>query len=289
VTERAEQLPDDRPLRFAQVLRQARRAIPADAASLGNVLRFPHRVGRSVSQEEVAEAVGISRVWYATLESGRAARASIALLEKLANVLMLTAEQRTAVFQLAVPELSTRDLEARNNGILQASVQLRKSMRRLWSAASVEEALAIAAEEATTHFADAELVLYVRRIAEGEWEHPVLVDRRGIGPENAGLYSDLAAQVGRERFDQVALYPALAQPGDVGTRATFAATAIADAYEAAVVRHNLDRWALLHARIRSRDGVIAGLTVKHASEREYTETERAIIGAIASLASLAIS
>jgi GAF domain-containing protein len=79
------------------------------------------------------------------------------------------------------------------------------------------------------------------------------------------------------------------EPGDVGTRESLAATSIGAVYEAAVARHNLHRWALLHVRIRSRGGVIGGITVKHASERDYSEIERAVVATIASLTSLALS
>jgi transcriptional regulator with XRE-family HTH domain len=269
-------------------LRDARRAIPVDAESLGNVLRFRGRVGRPVSQQEVAEAVGISRVWYTSLEAGRTARASVALLERLANVLMLDAEQRAAVFRFGLPELAASGAERPHHAVLEASARIRRTTRRLFAASSIEEALVIAAEETATHFGDAALVFYVRRLAPGNWEHPFIIDR-GMGAQNSNLYAELQAKVGRDRFDHVVLYPALTEPGDVGTRQTFAVTSIHAAYEEAVARHKLQHWSLLHARIRSREGMTGGITVKHASERDDSDADQAVIGAIASLTSLALS
>ena len=97
---------DYRPCRFARVLRDARLAIPPEAVSLGNVLRLPCRVGKAVSQEEVAEAVGISRVWYVRLETGRSVRTSVALLERLANALMLNDTQRAELFPFAAARIA---------------------------------------------------------------------------------------------------------------------------------------------------------------------------------------
>lgn len=91
---------------FGQILRGARRAIPVDAASVGKMARHPARVGKPVSQEEIAEAVGVSRVWYALLESGRATRASIRLLERLCEALMLDENQSLRLLQLGIPEIS---------------------------------------------------------------------------------------------------------------------------------------------------------------------------------------
>ncbi len=87
-------------------LRQHRSAIPPETRTLGSHERLPRRLGRPVTQEELAEAVGISRVWYCLLESGRDISVSTRLLDRLARALMLPPESRAALFHLAVPELS---------------------------------------------------------------------------------------------------------------------------------------------------------------------------------------
>lgn len=104
------------------------------------------------------------------------------------------------------------------------------------------------------------------------------------------MFQDLTASLSPAGFDEIALYPVLSQPGDVGTRDSFRLTNVAAAYECAVAKHKLHRSAFIHARIRSRSGeTTAGITVKHASEYVHSDLERAVIGAIASLTSLALS
>jgi transcriptional regulator with XRE-family HTH domain len=279
---------DERLGRFSELLREARKRIPVDRASLGNVLRLPRRIGKPVSQEEIAEAIGVSRVWYAMLEKDRLNRPSVALLERVCNVLMLDGRQRVDVFQLGVPEISSHLVELQHAAILEASAQLRTAAKRLLCASTVDEALAIAAEESTQHFDDAALVFFVHRVAPGRWRHPFLVDR-GIGARSEHMYEELASSLTPAGFDEVVLHPALSAPGDVGTRDSFRLTSVAAAYETAVAKHKLQRSAFIHARIRSRGGVTAGITVKHASERVYSDVERAAISAIASLTSLALS
>jgi hypothetical protein len=102
------------------------------------------------------------------------------------------------------------------------------------------------------------------------------------------MFEELASSLTPAGFDEIALHPVLSMPGDVGTRDSFRITSVAEAYEAAVAKHKLHRSTFIHVRIRSRGGVIAGITVKHASEHVYSEAERAAISAIASLTSLAL-
>lgn len=88
------------------LLREFRRRIDPGAARLGIYARLASRRGRPVTQEELAEAIDVSRVWYAKLETGASIRTSTALIDRLANTLMLTPEERSALFQVAFPELN---------------------------------------------------------------------------------------------------------------------------------------------------------------------------------------
>jgi len=54
----------------------------------------------------MAEALGVSRNWYRRLENGEAPRASAKLLDRIAKVLQLTAEERMLLFVLAIPEIT---------------------------------------------------------------------------------------------------------------------------------------------------------------------------------------
>jgi DNA-binding XRE family transcriptional regulator len=90
---------------FASFLKTRRRMIPPDSTALGSWERLSVRRGPRVTQEEIAEAVGISRNWYRRLESDDAPRASAKLLDRLAKALQFTPEDRTKLFVLGIPEL----------------------------------------------------------------------------------------------------------------------------------------------------------------------------------------
>lgn len=86
------------------VLRTLRARIDPATVMLGKHERLNSRRGRAVSQEELAEAVGVSREWYACLETG-AKRPSIPVLERVATALNASPQERAALFQLAIPAL----------------------------------------------------------------------------------------------------------------------------------------------------------------------------------------
>jgi transcriptional regulator with XRE-family HTH domain len=93
----------DRQLRV--FLQERRRGIDRNVRFLGNLPRQRTRWGLRVTQEELAEALGVSRVWYATFESGACNRVSTKLLNRVATVLTLDERERVALFGMAVPEL----------------------------------------------------------------------------------------------------------------------------------------------------------------------------------------
>lgn len=98
---------DDERLRsFSEFLRRCRLGIPVESKALGNFVRLPNRIGKPVSQEEFAEAIGVSRCWYGLLEAGRPVRPSIALLKRICDALMLDEPQRLQLFDLGFPALS---------------------------------------------------------------------------------------------------------------------------------------------------------------------------------------
>jgi DNA-binding XRE family transcriptional regulator len=91
--------------RLKALLRHFRLRIDPRQKALGLQDRLPSRRGKPVTQEELAEYIGVSRAWYCMLESEKPARASIFLLDRLASILMLSARERAALFALALPEL----------------------------------------------------------------------------------------------------------------------------------------------------------------------------------------
>jgi transcriptional regulator with XRE-family HTH domain len=78
-----------------------------DTKMLGNHERVSSRRGRPISQEEIAEAAGVSRCWYAQLESGMPINPSVPLLDRLAGALNATPRERAMLFGLAIPELGS--------------------------------------------------------------------------------------------------------------------------------------------------------------------------------------
>jgi transcriptional regulator with XRE-family HTH domain len=65
------------------------------------------RCGRPISQEELAEAIGVTRGWYCLLESGAPIQPSVSLIDRLASALGATLDERVVLFSLAIPELQS--------------------------------------------------------------------------------------------------------------------------------------------------------------------------------------
>jgi transcriptional regulator with XRE-family HTH domain len=87
------------------LLRTLRGRLDPNAATLGGYVRLLSRRGRIISQDEVAEAIGVSRRWYTSLESGASSRPSFSLVTRLANTLNVDCKERLALFQVAFPAL----------------------------------------------------------------------------------------------------------------------------------------------------------------------------------------
>ncbi|HTJ28398.1 MAG TPA: helix-turn-helix transcriptional regulator [Candidatus Limnocylindria bacterium] len=92
---------------LSALLRERRRQLRPDTTTLGFFERHPQRIGKRVTQEEIAEAAGVSRVWYGLLEGAAKVNASPALLSRLAEVLMLDEAERIALLHAAIPGLKT--------------------------------------------------------------------------------------------------------------------------------------------------------------------------------------
>jgi DNA-binding XRE family transcriptional regulator len=87
------------------LLKYLRRRLDPATPTLGEHERLNTRRGRPVTQEELAEAVGVSRCWYSMLERGESIQPSVAMLNRLACALNATRDERVALFRLAIPEL----------------------------------------------------------------------------------------------------------------------------------------------------------------------------------------
>jgi transcriptional regulator with XRE-family HTH domain len=279
---------DDGPLQ--PFLRGHRQRIDPQCRFLGDFARLPVRWGRPVTQEELAEAVGVSRVWYAMLESGTQVRTSTKVLDRLAIVLMLDPAERVRLFHLAMPELGRSDVGAQSALVLESFSVVRAAMKRLWAAATEVEALEAMAEHVAGIIGDADLVFYVRRLAEGKWEWPYVVDH-GIGRRNDEAFAAATSGMTPAEVDELVLFPQLSQPGELGTETSYTVTtpAARDAQREIFSDPKLGLGSLLHARVRSRNGLIGGFTIKHLGGHTYPAQQRAIVSTLAELTSVALS
>ncbi|HTJ28728.1 MAG TPA: helix-turn-helix transcriptional regulator [Candidatus Limnocylindria bacterium] len=284
-TDAAERRPRNR---LGAFLRERREAVHPESRALGAYLRQPRRIGRRVTQEELAEVIGVSRTWYALLETGSAVRPSTAVLDRIATALGLDPSQRGTLFNLALPELRARSVAPDSLAVLDAMAALRRAARKLWSATSEAEALTLAAEQSAAWFRDAALVFPIHRVTPGTWEFPYSVDR-GEGARNREWYEHLTASLSPEASDEIVLYPQLAQPGDVGTIEMYREMAAGQEHDEALRAAADHELALIHGRIRTRSGLVAGITIKHRSGHVYSEEDRAVMATLTELTSLALS
>src|ERR1700677_1691867 len=91
--------------RRGALLTRYRLLLNPEITALWPFLRLPVRNGKMPTQEEIAEAVGISRQWYALLESCQSVRVSARILARIAEALMLSPGERAELFRRALPEL----------------------------------------------------------------------------------------------------------------------------------------------------------------------------------------
>ena len=158
---------EPQPAPLGGLLKRCRARLKPESGSFGPHLRLPIRVGKAVSQEELAEALGISRQWYVRLESDRQTGVSPSLLARIADALAMDLAERDDLFRLALPELRTIPV-----------VQPRRSLiRRLWAANTEAEVLTIVREYAMTTLRP-DIAVARTRVAIGHWE----IRRRATNP-----------------------------------------------------------------------------------------------------------
>jgi transcriptional regulator with XRE-family HTH domain len=242
-----------------------------------------------VTQEELADAIGVSREWYAILETSATQRASTRLLGRVADALMVTAEERARLFHLAVPELGRVNPRDDTIAVLEAFSRLRCLSKRLWAATSIEDVLATATEQITDWFDTSVLVHTSRRRESGLWESQALDDKQERNNASI-LIRELEDQVlpTPRDIDALRLYPRLANAGDTGTPELHPLAVRREVLKI-VARRRLAGFTFVKARVRSRSGLIAGFCVIHALGHSYSATDSAVLGAFAELASLVIS
>jgi transcriptional regulator with XRE-family HTH domain len=287
---------------FGDILREHRRRLDPRMMALGDFVRRTDRVGKPVTQEELAEAVGVTRVWYARLERSVDAKASARLVSRLADVFMLDDAERTALLLAAipalrtplgldaVPELRSVSLTDTSAQILNALGSLRPLTRRLWMATTEAEALALVREFAMTGIAP-DAVLTRVRVAEGRWDQVATGnhDDDERGKQSVAL---LGERFGPSAVDEALLYPLITEPGDVWTRSERDArlpTSLVAKLRETLDAVGWDRLSFVTACVQTPQGFVGRILVVHHAGHEYSEIERAQLSTLANLASLALS
>jgi transcriptional regulator with XRE-family HTH domain len=275
--------------RLSGLLKRCRTRIGPERASLGPYLRLLNRIGKAVTQEEVAEAVGISRVWYARMESDRALRVSAAVLGRIADALMMDPPERSALFRLAVPELRSVSLTDRSTALLEALGSLRQLQRRLWVATTEADALTIVREHAITKLG-ADAMLTFTRAGEDQWDFATTGDP--IEDDRATRFFGLLRErLAPTELDDLACYTLIAEPGELITRSErdvrFPDIAAKD--QSALAAVDWADMSFAMANVRSQRGFVARIMALHDTAHAFSEIERAELSALADITSLALS
>jgi transcriptional regulator with XRE-family HTH domain len=144
-------------------VRERRLRLAPESLFLGEQRRLPNRVGKSVTQEEIAEHLGITRGWYGRFEAGAPVGFSVSLLNRLGDMLLLSAPERAELARLAMPELAPVVGHRDSTRLYEALGVVRRAVKRLWRATSEREILSIAGEEVRQLVPCFELI-FARRI-----------------------------------------------------------------------------------------------------------------------------
>jgi hypothetical protein len=198
---------------------------------------------------------------------------------------MITPQQRATLFEIAVPPKWRVHPSDDAIAALEAFSRLRLLSRRLWTATSVEDGLVIATESIAEWYDDPLFVYAARRREAGLWESQPVDDKQeqSIASKLLREFQELAPPSGA--IDALCLYPQLRNHGDVGT----------DAFQPPALQHMIREWyghrplpSFLKARIRTRTGLIAGVGIFNKSGYSYSSSQRAALGALAEVTSLAL-
>jgi transcriptional regulator with XRE-family HTH domain len=271
-------------------LKDRRRSLPRDTQFLGRYVRLPARRGRAVTQEELAEAIGVTRVWYAMLESGAAVNTSPRLVARLADALQLSVEQRKVLFDLALPYLSSRNTLTLTQQLARSITPLRTASRRLWSATTESEILLVVAEAMTSIFDDSDMVGAQRRLLPGEWAFPIVIGDDHLQSSIADMVGDLLSGMTAAEIDETMLHGILTEPGQVGTRRELHSNLSRKRrVDQTFATHGFGTTTFIDAHIRGRTGDGTTVFAVYANgKKDFTELDRAVFGTLADLASLAL-
>jgi transcriptional regulator with XRE-family HTH domain len=276
--------------RLSSLLTRCRENVDRDLAFLGSNARHPNRIGKRLTQEEVAEAAGITREWYAALERGRQVRVSPVVLSRVADILAMTEEERGILFTLAVPELQHVSLRQESRDLLESMSSLHRIARRLFAASAENEVLTILSEAITTRYKDAAFCGANHQEGLGKITFPaVMADRRLVSQFSEVLYG-FQQNFNAAQMDEAALYGVLVEPGQIGDRSELHRNlTVRPQLQKIFTQAGLGDANFLVAHVRSDLDYRAILFTYFGEARHFTEIERAEMCAFGDLASLALS
>jgi transcriptional regulator with XRE-family HTH domain len=280
----------DRGRRFAlrSFLMQCRaRVHPEDVGlvSLGR-RRVP-----GLRREEVAELAGITLAWYTQLETGDDIRVSPRVLDRISLALQLTGEEKAYLFSLAIDELATLAprLRPQSLALHEAFASMRVLSQRLWVATTEQEALTIAREHCARVLAPDAMVSALRT-GLGKWNVQRTGDTSAVR-RTFEITAYIVANWPPASRDELHLFGVLKRPGDVMTRSEAAMSP--DLASRFGTRRDDVKWPALDnvimAAVHSRNGLVARLTAMNERPQSYSQTDRAMLSAIADLTSFALA
>jgi hypothetical protein len=222
----------------------------------------------------MAEVIGVSRVWYAKLESDAGLRASSRLLNRLARALALSDADRETLFKIALPELSSSDSSATDEDLATGFEPLRAATKRLQNATGQFEVLQIAAETIAQLFGSAAVVGAFQQLEAWRWSFPVM-----IAPTQMSMpLSDIRAKL-QDAF--------VTELRHTGTRA---GSHHDQASEPHFERAGLLPANFIYKHVKSREGRAATMFALYPTrDRAFTELDHLSFGLVADVASLALS
>lgn len=268
-------------------VRERRLRLPPESHVLGASARLPARVGRPVTQEELAEHLGVSRQWYARFESGTPAGFSAHLLTRLSDLLLLSGPERAELLRLTMPQLGI--VSGDSSALYEALRDVRRAVKRLWSASSEAELFQLAGEEARRLLPYSELI-WVQRESLFAPDETLFPQPRSKSAARLAAARDEAIR--RFTPEQLALLDTLIQGVPPGEILPFEAypLEILGVVELALRDHGLSgsSLSLTAARIRGSRGFGGAVVSSSTRQRDVSELEQAALGAIADFASLAL-
>jgi transcriptional regulator with XRE-family HTH domain len=276
---------DAREETLRRFVRERRLRLAPESRFVGESPRLRTRIGKRVTQEELAEHLGISRNWYTRFEAGAPARFSTQLLSRLGDVLLLSLPERAELMRLAMPELAPV-VSANSSALYEAMRDLRRTVKRFWTASSEAEIFQLAGEETRRVLPDSELICVQRGLQFARddalpFQHPE-------GNSAARLHEVRADLLRRFTPEQLARVDALIEgtaAGDIQAVEAYPRD-IARVIGLVVREHGIDLNSVVAAHIRASSSVlVGGLSTR---PHNVTELQRAVLSAIADFASLAL-